>query len=254
MGLFDKKYCDFCGEKIGMLGNRKLEDGNMCKNCASKLSPFFSDRKHSTVAEIREQLDYREANKDYVANFKTTRTLGNVTKVLLDESAGLFMVTSARNITEANPDVMKFTDVTGCVVDVTCHRDEEKRTVKDSDGRTHYESYNPPRYKFGYDFQVRISVNNPYFDTISFQLNRSRITINNGAGFQEPSLAMLKGNQEYAECDRMGQQIVDALTKIQEQVREERNTPRVAVTCPWCGATTMPDAKGCCEYCGGALS
>ena len=25
MGLFDKKYCDICGEKIGLLGNRKLE-------------------------------------------------------------------------------------------------------------------------------------------------------------------------------------------------------------------------------------
>lgn len=40
MGFFDKKYCDVCGEKIGFLGNRKLEDGNLCKECASKLSPF----------------------------------------------------------------------------------------------------------------------------------------------------------------------------------------------------------------------
>ena len=30
MGLFDKKYCDICGEKIGLLGNRKLEDGQSC--------------------------------------------------------------------------------------------------------------------------------------------------------------------------------------------------------------------------------
>ena len=28
MGLFDKKVCDICGEKIGLLGNRKLDDGN----------------------------------------------------------------------------------------------------------------------------------------------------------------------------------------------------------------------------------
>ena len=34
MGFFDKKYCDICGEKIGLLGNRKLEDGNLCKECA----------------------------------------------------------------------------------------------------------------------------------------------------------------------------------------------------------------------------
>ena len=30
MGLFDKKYCSICGEKIGFLGNRKLEDGTLC--------------------------------------------------------------------------------------------------------------------------------------------------------------------------------------------------------------------------------
>ena len=52
MGLFDKKYCDVCGAKIGFLGNRKLEDGNLCKDCAGKLSPFFSDRRNSTVAKI----------------------------------------------------------------------------------------------------------------------------------------------------------------------------------------------------------
>ena len=52
MGLFDKKYCDICGEKIGLLGNRKLENGNLCKNCARKLSPWFSDRRGSTVEEI----------------------------------------------------------------------------------------------------------------------------------------------------------------------------------------------------------
>ncbi len=27
MGLFDKKFCDICGDKIGLLGNRKLEGG-----------------------------------------------------------------------------------------------------------------------------------------------------------------------------------------------------------------------------------
>ena len=42
MGLFDKKYCSICDEKIGLLGNRKLSDGNLCKDCAAKLSPWFS--------------------------------------------------------------------------------------------------------------------------------------------------------------------------------------------------------------------
>ena len=63
MGLFDKKYCDICGEKIGLLGNRKLEDGNLCKDCAKKLSPWFSDRRRSTVEDIKGQLAYREENR-----------------------------------------------------------------------------------------------------------------------------------------------------------------------------------------------
>ena len=69
MGLFDKKYCDICGEKIGLLGNRKLEDGNLCKNCAAKLSPFFSERRRSTVEDIKRQLAYREENEKLVRDF-----------------------------------------------------------------------------------------------------------------------------------------------------------------------------------------
>ena len=60
--LFEKKECSICGGEIGLLGNRKLEDGNCCKNCAKKLSPWFEERRHSTVVQIREQLAYREKN------------------------------------------------------------------------------------------------------------------------------------------------------------------------------------------------
>ena len=55
-GAFEKKQCDICGGEIGMLGNKKLENGNCCKECVKKLSPWFTDRKHSTVEEIREQI------------------------------------------------------------------------------------------------------------------------------------------------------------------------------------------------------
>jgi len=103
MGLFDKifekKICSICGGEIGLLGNRKLEDGNCCKTCAAKLSPFFSDRRSSTVEEIKQQLAYREANKAEVAKFKVTRTIGTDSKkILLDEDARRFVVTSARTL------------------------------------------------------------------------------------------------------------------------------------------------------------
>lgn len=76
MGLFDKKYCDICGEKIGLLGNRKLEDGNLCKDCAKQLSPWFSDRRRSTVEDIKRQLAYREENRGRASQFRTTRSYG----------------------------------------------------------------------------------------------------------------------------------------------------------------------------------
>ncbi|MCQ2513411.1 MAG: DUF4428 domain-containing protein, partial [Lachnospiraceae bacterium] len=90
MGLFDKKFCDICGEKIGLLGNKKLEDGNCCKECAGKLSPWFSERRHSTIESIKEQLAYREANKEEVANFHVTRQIGDSEKILFDEDQKKF--------------------------------------------------------------------------------------------------------------------------------------------------------------------
>lgn len=89
--MFEKKTCSICGGEIGLLGNRKLEDGNLCKECAGKLSPFFSDRRASTVEQIAEQLEYREANRQKVAELNVTRTLGCDMKVMLDEDAKRFV-------------------------------------------------------------------------------------------------------------------------------------------------------------------
>ena len=106
--MFEKKTCSICGGEIGLLGNRKLEDGNLCKECAGKLSPFFSDRRASTVEQIAEQLEYREANRQKVAELNVTRTLGCDMKVMLDEDAKRFIVTRNSRWRDANPDVMDF--------------------------------------------------------------------------------------------------------------------------------------------------
>ena len=148
MGLFDKKYCDICGEKIGLLGNRKLEDGNLCKDCAKKLSPWFSDRRRSTVEDIKGQLAYREENREKAAQFRTTRSFGEDRKVLLDEDHRWFTVTRARDLAEANPDILDFDAITGCRMDIDESRTELTR--EDADGKD--VSYVPPRYEYSYDF------------------------------------------------------------------------------------------------------
>ncbi|MDO4733124.1 MAG: DUF4428 domain-containing protein [Bacillota bacterium] len=278
--LFEKKECSICGGEIGLLGNRKLEDGNMCKECAKKLSPWFSDRRNSTVDEINEQLEYREANKEKVASFRTTRTLGENTKVLLDEDAGVFMVTSARDLQEANPDVLSFSDVTGCNLDI----DEDRVEIKRDGPNGERVSYNPPRFTYYYDFYIMIHVRNPYFDEIRFKLNNSRVTIDDqnyarmggGPGMNRfndngpaPILGQILGgltsgsrfnpdnDVEFRRYREMGEEIREALLNVRQEARDQfaaAAAPKAAVSCPYCGATTTPDEAGRCEFCGGAIN
>ncbi len=218
MGLFDKKFCDFCGNKIGLLGNKKLEDANMCKDCASKLSPWFSERRHSTKSDIDKQLEYREQNKSAVAAFNATRTLGNTsTKLLIDDNARKFMVTSAKDINTANPDVLDFSQAVGCDLDVKEHRSEIRRT--DSNG--HSVSYNPPRYKYSYEFHAIIRVNHPYFDEMKFALSNGSIEVGeqpmnpgqSGGWSVSRSGFNLLGNKidEYYKCVDCGNEIKAAV-------------------------------------------
>ena len=251
--LFEKKVCSICGGEIGLLGNRKLEDGNMCKECAAKLSPWFSERRSSTVAQIEEQLAYREDNKQAVEKFNVTLSLGGSTKVLFDEDAGKFIVTSARNYRDENPDVLDFSQVTGCELDIDEQRSEDMREDKDGNEV----SYNTPRYFFSYDFNMLIRVNHPYFDEIRFRLNSSDIELNPHTSVILNRKPDPYTNPEYVECAEMGKEIKEILLQVRKQARaeaEEAAAPKTAVTCPYCGATTVPDENGCCEFCGGAVN
>lgn len=268
MGLFDvfkKKQCDICGGDIGLLGNRKLEDGNMCKNCAKKLSPWFDGRRHATLDQIKEQLAYREENLEKVKVFRVTRTIGERYKVLLDEDAGVFVVSNSSKLVEENPDVIPFADVTGCRVDIDESSDEETRTDKDGNKV----SYNPPRYRYYYDFNIIINVRHPYFDEIKFQLNQSGVEVQHiGSTAATARIGGLNiglgggsnfdpmNDPEYRNYMEMCEEIKEVLLGVRRQARDSAAAaaaPKMAVTCPWCGATTTPNANGQCEFCGGAV-
>ena len=169
MGLFDKKYCDICGSKIGFLGVKKLEDGQMCKDCQKLLSPWFSDRRHSTVEEIKRQLAYREANKEKVAAFHVTRSFGSLYKVLLDDDKKQFIVTRYSDWASNNPDVVDFSALTGCEIKID--EDAEELMTKDADGNKR--SYIPPRFEYDYDFRCTLTLNHPYFDDMDFETSSS---------------------------------------------------------------------------------
>lgn len=236
--MFEKKSCDICGGEIGLLGNRKLEDGNLCKDCGSKLSPWFSDRRRSTVSQIQEQLTWREQNVERVASFNPTRTLGLDTKVLLDEDARHFLVARNSRWRNANPDVLDFSQVTGCDTEIRETRTELHWT--DSEGNER--DYEPPRYDIDYDVYLTIHVNLPYYDNITFKVNDYRIEERNSV--------------EYREAVRIADEIRTALCEVRTASREAAEAaaaPKKALTCPFCGATTTPDSSGRCEWCGGAM-
>lgn len=256
MSFFSRKNCSVCGGKIALLGNRKLDDGNLCKDCAKKLSPLFTDRRRSTVAEIKEQLAYRDANKNEVQAFQVTRTFGNRTKVYIDENAGNFIVTASRRWQDDNPDVISLSAVTGSKLDIDEERTEETRR----DDKGNEISYHPPRYIYSYDFYITVFVNSPWFDQIRFQLNDNNIesssplrsgTLGGSTWKTGPATSV-----EFDQCLALGEEIKTALMAVQEDLRQNiaaAKAPKLAQTCPHCGATTTPDSQGKCEYCEGAI-
>ncbi len=191
MGLFDKKDCSICGAKIGLLGNKKLKDGNMCKDCAGKLSVWFQDRSDSTVAEINNQLSIRKAYEDMLAkNFIVSRAYGEFGCILIDETDGIFValpdtsdsffgdakvITSIDQIRDKKPDVIMFKEVEGVDVNVTVTSREEKQTV---DGNQ--VSYNPKHMVYMAQFSVTIRLKgHPFIRTMKIPLNNGAIQIRN---------------------------------------------------------------------------
>ena len=233
--LFEKKYCSVCNAELGVFGKTKLSDGLLCKECAGKLSPYFTGARQTTVDKIREQLSYREQNKKEVERFNPTRTLGTTTKIYIDEDEQRVIITRASDWRSSNPDVFEYDQITGCSYEVDETSTEQK--YKDADGVE--QSYNPPRFDYEYDFYVNILVNHPYVSGIRFKYNRNTIE--------------RKGSAEYMSAENACKEISDALTQVQEGVRAAKQ-PRAAMQCPHCLATTVPDASGRCEYCGGALT
>ena len=215
MGLFDvfkKKDCEICGKEVGMFGYKKLEDGEICKDCVKLLSPWFDDRRHSTVEQIKAQLAYREENKAALNAFRPTVAYGErytLRAELVNGVPSRFVVERTDSYKEENADIVNFKDVTSFNIDVR----EHNREIKYRNSQGEEVSYHPPRYEYSYDFYAEIHVNHPYFDDMRFQINRDTINLETverrsglginlfGSGF-DPTLYP-EYRQMRAECDEL---------------------------------------------------
>lgn len=268
--LFEKKECSVCGGEIGLLGNRKLEDGNLCKTCAKKLSPWFSERRHSTVDEIRKQLTYREENREKVAHFSTTRSIGDRWKLLTDDTHRWLTVTQTRNMSEENPDILDYQSIVGCRLNI----DESRSELKREDQNGNKLSYDPPRYEYTYYFDIIIAVNTPYFDEIRFRLNSSAVKVTQGVSTGVSRsfgrvLDNLAGSgftpmndPMYRQYQQLGEQMCEEVRRIQDVVLSTDTSAQPTVTtqsapivssntafwvCPSCRSQ---NSGKFCEFCG----
>lgn len=242
---FEKKICSICGEEIGLFGNNKLEDGNMCKKCAGKLSPYFPSSKYraTSVEKINKQLGYRKKNKKLLKDFKVERIIGaKGMRILVDETHQQFIALHNNDeISAKNPDIIKYELILGARLELVENETKTEETYLNKEGQT--TSYNPPRYKYSYDYDVYVNI-----DVRKKYFKKMRIRVNDFTIYSDT-----RNPSEYKNAKRLGEEMVDFLLAAQQKSREEE-APAQAVTCPWCGATTFPTENGCCEYCGGSLN
>lgn len=276
MGLFDvfkKKDCEICGKEVGMFGYKKLEDGEICKDCVKLLSPWFDDRRHSTVAQIKEQIKYREDNRRQLDSFRPTISIGNYYEIKVEVENGVptRFVIAHDNYLEENADLISFSQVSSFDIDIREHKREQE--YRNNEGQM--VSYNPPRYEYSYDFYCNLMVNATYFDDINVRINRDTVCLE--TVMPRNSFAQMRvGNTfdptlypEYREYKAMCEQLEEifragmqgtpmagyapaapqtAPTLQTEAAPAPQPAPSVPKFCPNCGAPT--EGGKFCQSCG----
>ena len=255
MGLFDvfkKKDCEICGKEVGLLGYKKLEDGEICKDCVKLLSPWFDDRRHSTVEQIKAQLQAREYNKLAMETWQPSIALGDYYTMYVKTKGDVpisFVVSNSDKYRENNADILSFLWITACTPDIRESRTELKQT--NSQGEK--VSYDPPRYEYRYDFYIKLDIKGcDYIDDMRFRINSSTVkletvmpkaTLFSAAQSFDPMLypeyrkykAMLDEICEVVSCGQRGVPLGQANAKTDDSVEglldQIRNAPTMeAVT------------------------
>ena len=268
MGLFNvfkKKDCEICGKEVGMFGYKKLEDGEICKDCVKLLSPWFEERRHATVAQIKEQLAYRERNAEELKNFHPTIVYGDSRRrMFVEERDGVpyrFCIANGEDYLDENADLVLVENIEEIIIDVqdNAHELLLHEEEKDEDGNIIQEEeyYDPPRYDYSYEFKATLLLKNiPWFDAMDIQLNRENPELfevgDMGDADDAAAYARANPNEAFSEkflkyktwCDE-----IEALTKpgAAAPVQEAAKTK----FCPNCGAPA--DGSKFCQNCGSKL-
>ena len=122
---------------------------------------------------------------------------------MLDEDAGLLIITSQSRWRDANPDIIEFSQVLGCDMDIDEQRTEIYRETKDGE-----RELQPAALRPDYDFNLTVHVNTPYFTEINLRVNDSTID--------------QRGSIEYREAKRRATEVRDALVQLRRGDARQR--------------------------------
>ena len=229
--LFEKKYCAICGGELGLFGHVNLSDGKLCKECKKKLSPYFAPRKRP-VEQIRAHLAYREENRERLRRFDTTRTVQlEKQQICIDLEQNLFCICTGEPTQQNNPDLFRLDRILECSVRI----DESERELKTTDRKGNYVSYRPPRYAYTRTIRLSIHLEEPdWAGTVTERVGTF--------SFENRVPASFEHAKQRANDAR------ELLLSLRERTAEIL-LPKTTVTCPFCGAPTIPDDQNRCEYC-----
>ena len=95
MGLFKKKKCAFCDEKIGAFNKgKRFTDGELCCDCSSELSPNWYDTARYTIHDAAMHIDKRKENlKRLTSEFAPDVYYGFRPTLFIDNERKLFCIT-----------------------------------------------------------------------------------------------------------------------------------------------------------------
>ena len=111
MGLFSKKLCPICGEKVKRLTGIIIKDKQkLCEECTIKVNMDPSMIPYQTVDSIKEHLEYRKENQKLFRQFVITREVKTLFYYFrVDDNLKKWYYTSSKN--PINPPIYDFNEI-----------------------------------------------------------------------------------------------------------------------------------------------
>lgn len=189
--LFTKERCCICGAEVGAMQRKRLTDGVICKECAQSCSPWFEDYKSSSISQLKTQWKMRDANRKVLeTSFVPSRRLGDYGAFIFDDTNDQFVAfaqvpdevvkdLSVERLVKYNPDILKLGTIKSVDFRLEESEHEEKRVTKEGEKV----SYDPPRYRYGYNWVITLAMDNaptvgvPYVKRVRVRLNRMPVHV-----------------------------------------------------------------------------